>query len=111
MLCVWMNGLIFGCKGEGSTVVIMMILVRKIDDLRETNTKTRSRALLVKSKPVTVMKIEKIFTRVQLLQKLLDRFLACHPTCNTLINYFQFLADFKALLPPLSTFLTNKLGF
>ncbi|WZY77508.1 hypothetical protein YC2023_023892 [Brassica napus] len=89
MLCVWMNGLIFGCKGEGSTVVIMMILVRKIDDLRETNTKTRSRALLVKSKPVTVMKIEKIFTRVQLLQKLLDRFLACHPTCNTLINYFQ----------------------
>ncbi|CAF1916232.1 hypothetical protein YC2023_017919 [Brassica napus] len=89
MLCVWMNGLIFGCKGEGSTVVIMMILVRKIEDHRETNTKTRSRALLVKSKPVTEMKIEKIFTRVQLLQKLLDRFLACHPTCNTLINYFQ----------------------
>ncbi|KAH0938884.1 hypothetical protein HID58_006345 [Brassica napus] len=54
--------------------------VRKIDDLRETNTKTRSRALLVKSKPVTKMKIEKIFTRVQLLQKLLNRFLACHPT-------------------------------
>ena len=67
----------------------MMILVRKIEDHRETNTKTRSRALVVKSKPVTEMKIEKIFTRVQLLQKLLDRFLACHPTCNTLINYFQ----------------------
>ncbi|KAF2562824.1 hypothetical protein F2Q70_00016726 [Brassica cretica] len=92
MLCVWMNGLIFGCKGEGSTVVIMMILVRKIEDHRETNTKTRSRALLVKSKPVTEMKIEKIFTRVQLLQKLLDRFLACHPTCNAKNNRVVIVA-------------------
>ncbi|ESQ37932.1 hypothetical protein EUTSA_v10028524mg [Eutrema salsugineum] len=56
------------------------------DDHRETKTDIRSRALVVKSKPVTEMKTEKIFTRVQRLQQLLDRFLACRPTGNAKNN-------------------------
>ncbi|CAH2071928.1 unnamed protein product [Thlaspi arvense] len=52
------------------------------EDHRESNADNRSRALVVKSKPVTELKTEKIFTRVQHLQQLLDRFLACRPTGN-----------------------------
>lgn len=55
------------------------------DDHRETSTDIRSRAIVIKSKPVTEMKTEKIFIRVQHLQQLLDRFLACRPTGNKLI--------------------------
>lgn len=56
------------------------------DDHRETRNDLRSRAIVVKSKPVAEMKTEKIFTRVQHLQQLLDRFLACRPTGNNQIR-------------------------
>ncbi|KAL1225122.1 putative clathrin assembly protein [Cardamine amara subsp. amara] len=63
------------------------------DDRRETSTDhNRSRALVVKSKPITEMKTEKIFTRVQHLQQLLDRFLACRPTGNAKNNRIVIVA-------------------
>ncbi|CAN8237739.1 unnamed protein product [Cochlearia groenlandica] len=56
------------------------------DDRSEANNNNdnfRSRGLVVvKTKPVTEMKTEKILTRVQHLQQILDRFLACRPTGN-----------------------------
>ncbi|ESQ36625.1 hypothetical protein EUTSA_v10007148mg [Eutrema salsugineum] len=39
-----------------------------------------STAIVVRSQPIAEMKTEQIFTRVQHLQQLLDRFLACRPT-------------------------------
>lgn len=39
-----------------------------------------STAIVVRSQPIAEMKTEHIFTRVQHLQQLLDRFLACRPT-------------------------------
>ncbi|CAA7049673.1 unnamed protein product [Microthlaspi erraticum] len=62
------------------------------DDHRETNANIRSRALVVKTKPVTEMKTEKIFTRVHHLQQLLDRFLACRPTGNAKNNRVVIVA-------------------
>ena len=58
------------------------------DDHREANANVRSRALVVKTRPVKEMKTEKIFIRVQHLQQLLDRFLACRPTGETLLTTF-----------------------
>ncbi|KAJ0265050.1 putative clathrin assembly protein [Hirschfeldia incana] len=62
------------------------------DDHRETKNDNRSRALVVNTKPVTEMKTEKIFIRVQLLQQLLDRFLACRPTGNAKNNRVVIVA-------------------
>ncbi|KAG7553199.1 ENTH/VHS [Arabidopsis thaliana x Arabidopsis arenosa] len=62
------------------------------DDHRETSTDIRSKAIVVKSKLVTEMKTEKIFVRVQHLQQLLDRFLACRPTGNAKNNRVVIVA-------------------
>ncbi|XP_010422560.1 PREDICTED: putative clathrin assembly protein At4g02650 [Camelina sativa] len=62
------------------------------DDHQETKTDIRSRALVVKSKPVAEMKTEKIFIRVHHLQQLLDRFLACRPTGNAKNNRVVIVA-------------------
>ncbi|CAG7859727.1 unnamed protein product [Brassica rapa] len=62
------------------------------DDHREANANVRSRALVVKTKPVKEMKTEKIFIRVQHLQQLLDRFLACRPTGNAKNNRVVIVA-------------------
>ncbi|KAG2330843.1 hypothetical protein Bca4012_019584 [Brassica carinata] len=62
------------------------------DDHRENKTDNRSRALVVKTKPVTEMKTEKIFVRVQHLQQLFDRFLACRPTGNAKNNRVVLVA-------------------
>ena len=62
------------------------------DDHREARTDNRSRPLVVNTKPVTEMKTEKIFIRVQHLQQLLDRFLACRPTGNAKNNRVVIVA-------------------
>ncbi|KAG7619405.1 AP180 N-terminal homology (ANTH) domain protein [Arabidopsis suecica] len=62
------------------------------DDHRGTSTDIRSKAIVVKSKPVAEMKTEKIFNRVQHLQQLLDRFLACRPTGNAKNNRVVIVA-------------------
>ncbi|KFK30862.1 hypothetical protein AALP_AA6G035200 [Arabis alpina] len=62
------------------------------DDHRETSTALRWRAIVVKSKPVVEMETEKIFIRVQHLQQLLDRFLACRPTGNAKNNRVVIVA-------------------
>lgn len=43
-----------------------------------------STAIVVRSQPIAEMKTEQIFIRIQHLQQLLDRFLACRPTGNNL---------------------------
>ena len=48
-----------------------------VEDEKESDLST---AIVVRSQPVSEMKTEQIFTRVQHLQQLLDRFLACRPT-------------------------------
>ncbi|KAL0800664.1 hypothetical protein Bca101_055839 [Brassica carinata] len=50
------------------------------DTLEDENESDLSTALVVRSQPIAEMKTEQIFTRVQHLQQLLDRFLACRPT-------------------------------
>jgi len=49
------------------------------EDLRASSSSS-STALAVQSTPVKDMKTEKIFTRTQHLQQLLERFIACRPT-------------------------------
>ncbi|KAJ0245216.1 putative clathrin assembly protein [Hirschfeldia incana] len=48
-----------------------------VEDEKESDLST---AIVVRSQPVSEMNTEQIFTRVQHLQQLLDRFLACRPT-------------------------------
>ncbi|KAF8116497.1 hypothetical protein N665_0017s0053 [Sinapis alba] len=62
------------------------------DDHQENKTDNRSRALVVKTKPFTEMKTEKIFIKAQHLQQLLDRFLACRPTGNAKNNRVVIVA-------------------
>ncbi|CAA7056137.1 unnamed protein product [Microthlaspi erraticum] len=51
-----------------------------------------STAIVVRSQPIAEMKSEQIFTRVQHLQQLLDRFLACRPTGNARNNRVVIVA-------------------
>ncbi|CAF2308817.1 putative clathrin assembly protein At1g03050 [Brassica napus] len=51
-----------------------------VEDEKDKHEADLSTAIVVRSQPIAEMKTEKIFTRVQHLQQLLDRFLACRPT-------------------------------
>ncbi|CAN8295823.1 unnamed protein product [Cochlearia groenlandica] len=50
------------------------------EDEQDNQAADLSTAIVVRSQPIAEMKTEQIFTRVQHLQQLLDRFLACRPT-------------------------------
>ncbi|KAG2260462.1 hypothetical protein Bca52824_079756 [Brassica carinata] len=54
-----------------------------VEDEKDKPEADLSTAIVVRSQPIAEMKTEKIFTRVQHLQQLLDRFLACRPTVTT----------------------------
>ncbi|KAF8111782.1 hypothetical protein N665_0073s0131 [Sinapis alba] len=58
------------CVGGGDTV----------EDEKDKPEADLSTAIVVRSQPIAEMKTEQIFTRVQHLQQLLERFLACRPT-------------------------------
>ncbi|CAH8250982.1 unnamed protein product [Arabidopsis lyrata] len=51
-----------------------------------------STAIVVRSQPIAEMKTEQIFIRIQHLQQLLDRFLACRPTGNARNNRVVIVA-------------------
>ncbi|CAH8388368.1 unnamed protein product [Eruca vesicaria subsp. sativa] len=51
-----------------------------------------STAIVVRSQPIAEMKTEQIFTRIQHLQQLLDRFLACRPTGSARNNRVVIVA-------------------
>ena len=67
-----------------------------VDDKQDKPEADLSKAIVVRSQPTAEMKTEEIFTRVQHLQQLLDRFLACRPAGTTIrlmrftrIEHFQ----------------------
>ncbi|KAF8044843.1 hypothetical protein N665_6387s0001 [Sinapis alba] len=51
-----------------------------VEDKKDNPEADLSTAIVVRSQPIAEMKTEQIFTRIQHLQQLLDRFLACRPT-------------------------------
>ncbi|KAL0797297.1 hypothetical protein Bca101_052471 [Brassica carinata] len=51
-----------------------------VEDKKDDPEAYLSTAIVVRSQPIAEMKTEQIFTRIQHLQQLLDRFLACRPT-------------------------------
>nr|VDD53611.1 unnamed protein product [Brassica oleracea] len=51
-----------------------------VEDKKDNSEADLSTAIVVRSQPIAEMKTEQIFTRIQHLQQLLDRFLACRPT-------------------------------
>ena len=53
-----------------------------VEDKKDNPEADLSTAIVVRSQPIAEMKTEQIFTRIQHLQQLLDRFLACRPTGN-----------------------------
>ncbi|KAJ4914748.1 putative clathrin assembly protein [Raphanus sativus] len=62
------------------------------DNVEDENESDLSTAIVVRSQPVSEMKTEQIFTRVQHLQQLLDRFLACRPTGSARNNRVVIVA-------------------
>lgn len=71
-----------------------------------------STAIVVRSQPIAEMKTEQIFIRIQHLQQLLDRFLACRPTGITCVSRFLSLCVFvswiKSYIRKKHTFLTGN---
>ncbi|VVA89785.1 unnamed protein product [Arabis nemorensis] len=63
-----------------------------------------STAILVRSQPIAEMKTEQIFTRVQHLQQLLDRFLACRPTGNARNNRVVIVALYPIVKESFQTY-------
>ncbi|CAH8283657.1 unnamed protein product [Eruca vesicaria subsp. sativa] len=62
------------------------------DAVEEKQEADLSTAIVVRSQPIAEMKTEQIFTRIQHLQQLLDRFLACRPTGSARNNRVVIVA-------------------
>ncbi|RID49079.1 hypothetical protein BRARA_I05545 [Brassica rapa] len=63
-----------------------------VDDKQDKPEADLSKAIVVRSQPTAEMKTEEIFTRVQHLQQLLDRFLACRPAGSARNNRVVIVA-------------------
>ncbi|KAJ0236217.1 putative clathrin assembly protein [Hirschfeldia incana] len=63
-----------------------------VEDKKDDPEADLSTAIVVRSQPIAEMKTEQIFTRIQHLQQLLDRFLACRPTGSARNNRVVIVA-------------------
>ncbi|KAG5391265.1 hypothetical protein IGI04_032806 [Brassica rapa subsp. trilocularis] len=63
-----------------------------VEDKKDNPEADLSTAIVVRSQPIAEMKTEQIFTRIQHLQQLLDRFLACRPTGSARNNRVVIVA-------------------